>query len=493
MEKLILNICFFLDPSRKDKCNQFSNEILSTLDYIINSKLFFIILILFIVILTKLIFQKHNNKYNDFTLSILISILFYLILFNFNTNLPWVDDWEWIENLQTKKIDTIIWLFQPTNIHNIFFVKLVFLINNNFFNLNFELFNYFSIFLIFIIILIFLKNEKIDNKIYLSLFVVLIFSGKQFANFSQASNIAWTICFFYIISFKYLFERESAFSIACCSTVILISPLTFGLGYVIPLFVLSFVYFFGLSSKVKIIYIITSLVGILVSYSLPKVFFSDLVGNTLDLNSLKVLLDFNFYSTFFGVLANVYLPWIEGFAYAGTLIGFLQMLIIFLIEFKKINKNVFLVITNFIKKNIFIILGLIFAFIVSITRSDTQTVVAARYSVGSIIFQIGFWLYFYNEIQNYYTKNLNLIKLVSLYVFLSGLLFPYHGIHWQAKRHILNNTVLDCFKKNIKNETLICNKLAYDTLFYGGNWYDYDVFSNQIRILKNENKSFLNF
>ena len=63
----------------------------------------------------------------------------------------------------------------------------------------------------------------------------------------------------------------------------------------------------------------------------------------------------------------------------------------------------------------------------------------------------------------------------------------------QAKRHILNNTVLDCFKKNIKNETLICNKLAYDTLFYGGNWYDYDVFSNQIRILKNENKSFLNF
>ena len=81
----------------------------------------------------------------------------------------------------------------------IFFVKLVFLINNNFFNLNFELFNYFSIFLILIIILIFLKNEKIDNKIYLSLFVVLIFSGKQFANFSQASNIAWTICFLYYI------------------------------------------------------------------------------------------------------------------------------------------------------------------------------------------------------------------------------------------------------------------------------------------------------
>ena len=493
MEKLLLNICFFLDPSRKDKCSQFLNEILSTIGYIVNSKLFFIILTLFILILIKLIFQKYNYKYNNYVISTLIFFLFCLILYNFNTNLPWVDDWEWIENLQTEKLDIIIWLFQPTNIHNIFFVKLIFLINNNFFNLNFELFNYLSIILIFFITLIFLKNEKIDNKIYLSLFVVLIFSGKQFANFSQASNIAWTICFFYIISFKYLFESKTALSIICCSILTFISPLTFGLGYVLPLFVLSFVYFFDLRSKVKIIYIIFSLAGVLISYLLPKIIFNDLVGNTLDLNNLKVLLDFSFYSTFFGVLANIYLPWIEGFAYAGTLIGFLQFLIIFLIEFKKINQNIFLTITNFIKKNMFIILGLIFAFIVSIARSDTQTIVAARYSVGSIIFQIGFWLFVYNEMQNYYIKNINLIKIISLYIFLSGLLFPYHGIHWQAKRHILNNIVLDCFKKNLKNETLICDKLAYDTLFYGGNWYDYDVFSKQIKILKNEKKSFLNF
>ena len=91
--------------------------------------------------------------------------------------------------------------------------------------------------------------KKIDNKIYLSLFVVLIFSGKQFANFSQASNIAWTICFFILYLLSIYLRNKSAFSIACCSTVILISPLTFGLGYVIPLFILSFVYFFGLSSK----------------------------------------------------------------------------------------------------------------------------------------------------------------------------------------------------------------------------------------------------
>ena len=241
------------------------------------------------------------------------------------------------------------------------------------------------------------------------------------------------------------------------------------------------------------IYIIFSLAGILISYSIPNIIFNDLVGNTLDINNFKVLLDSSFYFTFFGVLANVYLPWLDGFAYVGSLIGFLQLLIISLIEFKKIKQNIILAITNFLTQNTFIILGLIFAFIVSITRSDAQTVVAARYSVGSIIFQLGFWVFVYNQTNLNYLKNINLIKIVTLYVFLSGLLFPYHGIHWQAKRHILNNTVLDCFKKNLQNQTLICNKLAYDTLFYGGDWYDYNVFSYQIKILKNKNKSFLNF
>ena len=49
---------------------------------------------------------------------------------------------------------------------------------------------------------------------------------------------------------------------------------------------------------------------------------------------------------------------------------------------------------KFLNENIFINLGLIFAFLVACTRAEFQTIVAARYSVGSIIFQIGFWTYF---------------------------------------------------------------------------------------------------
>lgn len=148
---------------------------------------------------------------------------------------------------------------------------------------------------------------------------------------------------------------------------------------------------------------------------------------------------------------------------------------------------------NFIVNNILIILGLIFAFIVSFTRSELQTVVAARYSVGSIIFQLGFWLFIFKENKFNFMKNLNFIKILAVYIFLSGLLFPYNGIHWQAKRHISNINIVDCYKNNLLNETNNCNKLAYDTLFYGGKWYDFEIFENQIKVFKNKKKSFLSF
>jgi len=494
IKNFFFNICFFLDPSRKNKCNEFIDELLSVLYFIVNSNLFIILLIFFLVITFKLIILKTTDRYIDFLLPCSIFILFFFILINFKTNLPWVDDWEWIENLQTNKISVIDWLFQPTNIHNIFFIKLIFLINNNFFNLNFALFNYLSVIIIFLLSYFFIKNEKIDNKIYLSFFIVLIFSGKQFANFSQASNLAWTICFFYIILFNYFLKSNQLIKIILCSLIIFIAPLTFGLGYVLPLFILSFVYFFKLDIKVKINYIILSILGILFSYLIPKLLFDDLVSLGLNFNSFEIFLKFSFYLTFFGVLSNVFLPWIEGFAYLGSLIGLLQILIISFIISNNYNQIGFVSLNNFINNNILIILGLIFAFIVSFTRSDLQTVVAARYSVGSIIFQLGFWLFLFKENKFIFIKNINFIKLLTIYIFLSGVLFPYNGIHWQAKRHISNNLIVDCYKNNIKNVIINnCNKLAYDTLFYDGKWYNFKIFENQIKVLKEKNKSFLNF
>ena len=124
--------------------------------------------------------------------------------------------------------------------------------------------------------------------------------------------------------------------------------------------------------------------------------------------------------------------------------------------------------------------------LVSITRSDLQTTVAARYSVGSIIFQIGFWKLIFENYKHNFIFNKYTIKILTIYVFLLGILFhitAYTG----RQRDKDNNIILDCFKsdKNLNK----CSKLAYDILFYGGKWYDYNDFENQIKILKNQ-KSF---
>ena len=493
MDTFLLNICVFLDTTRKDKCREFIFEIIDITQFIVNSNLFLFIALIFLLILIKIFFLKEYENYSSLLLAFFLFILFVLIMVNFKTNIPWVDDWEWIENFQVQKISTVEWLLQPTNIHNIFFIKIIFLINNNFFNLNFELFNYLSIILIFLISIIFVKNEKIDNSIYAALFIILIYSGKQFANFSQASNIAWTICFFYIISFNYTVSSNKLSSIIFCSILIFISPLTFGLGYVLPLYVLTFIYFQEINYKIKINYIILSIVGILLAQMLPRIFFDDLDISGFNTNYLNILFHYSFYLTFFGVLSNVFLPWIEGVAYVGTIIGFIQFLLIFYLILKNYNQQSFFGIHIFIKNNTLIIMGLIFAFIVSLTRPDLQTIVAARYSVGSIIFQIGFWLYLFKENQYRYLINVNFIKLVIIYILTSGLFFPYHGIHWQAKRHLSNNKVLECYKNDTKTVTNRCNKLAYNTLFYGGKWYEIELFNEQIKVLKDKNKSFLNF
>ena len=79
--------------------------------------------------------------------------------------------------------------------------------------------------------------------------------------------------------------------------------------------------------------------------------------------------------------------------------------------------------------------------------------------------------------------------MLIIYVFISGLFFPYQGIHWQAKRYSENNKINNCLKKNKERE--ICIKNAYEILFYGGQWYNYKDFKLQIEYLLKNKKSFL--
>ena len=114
---------------------------------------------------------------------------------------------------------------------------------------------------------------------------------------------------------------------------------------------------------------------------------------------------------------------------------------------------------------------------------------AARYSVGSILFQIGFRKLVFENFTFIKIINRFSLSLIILYVLFLGIFSPYHGIHWQANRYAENTKILNCYNSN---DEKICNKLAYKLLFYGGDWYDFNTFEKQIRVLKRDKKSFFN-
>ena len=139
----LITSCRYLDQNRVEKCNEFFREFVNIWFIIFNSNLILPIILIFLFILF-LIFNQPINKFkkktklcNYFFINYFIFISYYLI---FRTNIPWVDDWEWIENLQTEETNFAWrWLNQPTNIHNIFFTKIIFLFDN-YLNQNFEFF-----------------------------------------------------------------------------------------------------------------------------------------------------------------------------------------------------------------------------------------------------------------------------------------------------------------------------------------------------------------
>ena len=333
MFNLLINSCKYLDQQRIDKCNNFFEEFSNLWLLIYSSKLILPIIIVFLITI-YLIFKKPSaeNKKQNYYQIVSLSVLFYLIIFNFRTNVPWVDDWVWIENLQTNELSLWQWLNQPTNIHNIFFTKLIFLFVDNYYNQNIEFFNVLSIFIILFISLIVLSKEDKINYLGLSLIIILIFSGKQFANFTQSCNIVWSLSFLYsILIYKYI-DKQNLSSKYVNSAIIFIAPLTFGLGYVIPLYIISFIYFHKISKNLKALYICISLFSLTLAITLPKLFSPD-IDSTLtgyDYLNLDFVTNYKFYITYFGVLSNVYLPWINGMAYIGFIIGISQFLLLYL-------------------------------------------------------------------------------------------------------------------------------------------------------------------
>ena len=399
--------------------------------------------------------------------------------------LPWVDDWEWIENLYLKEISLSEWLTQKTNIHFILIPKLIFFGIFYFFNSNYYLISIISISIIFISCFFVLFHEKKLSNVQKIIIILLITSPKIFPNISQFCNLAWFTSFLLILSFNYFIFYKSNFLFIVNLLILFIAPFNFGLSIVIPIYSLAFIYFYNLSLYKKFFYFVFSLISL-------SLFITNSFTSTNETNlfiSILSLLDPKSFIIFFGSLANLYVPWSESFVFIAFFIGILQIFFIFLILYNNCKyNNPKTIIITFIQNNYLIIAGVIFAFLLSITRIDFQSVVASRYVIGSILFQIGFFIFIFNNI-NLSNIQFNILKYLIIFYYFASFFVPYQGIHWHIDRYIKSTEVIECFEYNDTNN---CIKNAYNVVFYGGDWYHYESFEKVINIMIKNNTSIFN-
>ncbi len=491
MRETLLYLCKALDGREKTanklintKCEEFLDSFLISYQSIFDPIFFTILLFTTIFIISVICYEKFFNlKKNKlvFFVTSLFFIFYLTIIIKFPTELIWVDDWAWINNIQFKEISDLEWIFTGANIHFIVLPKILYLINNQIFQLNFAFYNYLSLILILLTTIIFLiKNNKLDFSLLL-LIVILIFNGKQFPNFTQASNISWIICLLFIVLFSCNYKNTSYKNIIYTSFSITFSPMTLGIGFIVPIYALIVLFFLKLENRIKLIYFLLAIFSLSISYYIPH---SQLL-DPQSYNYLSNLFSLNFYLIFFGVLSNIYLPWLKNFGILGTFIGIFQILVILKILLSNFNLKK---VRFFILENPYLIMGILFAGLVALTRpTNLATISAARYSTGSIIFQIGFWIFVFHNINHFNFKKSVLIKFLSIYLFVLGVYAPYFGFHWQIVRSNFEAKIINCFKNNDKID--FCKKQAYEILMYNGDWYEYEKFSFQIDSLIENKKS----
>lgn len=436
-------------------------------------------------------------KKNHNSITVLITILssiFFSIIFVFSNSVPYVDDWSTFENLITHEKKLFQWLLQKESGHNFTVVKTLLFINFNYFNFNLTIFNYLSFLLIVSSCIVFVRAVlKLNYPIsILSSLILFIYCGKLFPSITQIINISWLICLFLIILFYSNYRKQNESFFLICSTIIL-ATFTHGFGLVIPLYViLAFVIGYRNISGTKLLYFFLSILSIYFAY----VFFNNPnETNTFDLY-INHFWNLNFIITYFALLGNVFIPFLPGISflvYFSAFIGFIQIATViyffikrnYIFDYQNLNK--------FVINNSLLIMGLMFSFLIAISKGDFFTSVSVRYTSGSIIFQLGFWIFLLNEtkyrVKIYFT---NLLIISSIFIFLNGMFTPYVGLHWQLFRSMQSNKIINCYNNqiNLDNNLKKCDQMTYEIVFYNSDWYDKNKFDNVIYYLKNNNLSF---
>jgi len=291
-------------------------------------------------------------------------------------------------------------------------------------------------------------------------------------------NFAWIISLFFIFLYLFYLKKNSQKRYF----FLFLAPLSFGLGIVVPLYevLLSLENY-----RKNLLSILLSLICILISYILPYLN----VGQPANIDPhLSVNLLTSIY-TLLGNLASLFVLCHKSLSPISFFVGAIQFTLVaiyfFLIYYKK-NKNPFFF---FIRKNPMLIMGLLFSILISIKRSQIESMVASRYATGNVLFQIGF-IYLIRE--NFHKKIFDLYtKGILTYFFISWLL-PYQAIHWQALKSYRSDLIQTCYNK-AHNDFKKCNSLTYEITFYNSEiWMTKEEFAKLIDNLMDRKIIFFN-
>ena len=456
MEELI-QICSFLQSSVDDnykRCEYFLANFNKDLKYLNELFSLFNFSLICLTNLVGYFFYNRNYKHiskTNFFLIINFFCYFFLIIDNYHINLPWSDDLHLLENLLINE-NKYQGLFKDLNGHVIFFYNTLLHLNNILFNLKYSIFSYLSFILYLSVFFLFKKlyEETIDISQRNIFFYLILLNGKFFVIFFQPVNIVWIISLFLImlIILDKKFKNENYFQSKKIFFLTLSGILNFGLGLVIPLYIM---FLSLIKKKINLNFLISLiLIGIFFYYTKNLQLEDENTNLIFDISNINKIL-----ITFFVLLGNIFVPWISKSYYFAGLIGFLQFIyvLIYLINFKKKDFH------NFCRINSLLFISLAGCVLIAISRADPYNAISPRYFIISLMFQCGF-LFIVQQVK-YDRVNFHIKKIFYLLIVISLIVShttPFLGIHFALQRYAKEKIVVDCFKKNKASECIILAK-----------------------------------
>jgi len=433
---------------------------------------------------------KNSNNINKKDVFIFASVNIFLLLMLvvfFPINVPFVDDWIYLNNAYETKY-LLPYFFASEGNHSFFLYKILGYLDFSFLHFSQQFFNLFAVLVLGSTALVFLKSDFLEEKtnIVKFIFIAILFSPKQIINITQSVNLVWL--FFLFFTSLFVCSGRSDKLSATHALSIIFSVFSIGSGLCVAMYAF-FTNIFKREIK-NYFYVFFSVISIFtILYIFPK--FSDFSA----INSSSFIEEFSTHFSLINLLglpiiiANIFAPPHFYFFPLPMLIGAFQLAFLIKVEFR--NFMTFTDLNKFILRNPLIIIGLMSAVLLILFRKFPDYL-AARYSTISIIFQLGFLVWFFEN------RGFMFLKKILIYVFLIcyslSWFIPYEGFFHHLTKYRRSLNVESCYKDAVVLNGNIesCNDYAYSIVFNGGSWFDRALFAKSIHFLHDNNLNFFN-